>query len=62
LVKPLPLQCRLTAVFDACHSGTVLDLPYVYSSKGVVKEIKHQKQIGSFVGEGQLCRCGVLKR
>jgi len=25
LAKPLPLQCRLTAVFDACHSGTVLD-------------------------------------
>jgi len=46
LVKPLPLQCRLTAVIDACHSGTVLDLPYIYSSKGVVKEIKHQNKLG----------------
>ncbi|KAI0293770.1 caspase domain-containing protein [Russula brevipes] len=46
LVKHLPLQCRLTAVFDACHSGTVLDLPYIYSSKGVVKEIKHQNKLG----------------
>jgi hypothetical protein len=45
LVKPLPFQCRLTAVFDACHSGTVLDLPYVYSSKGVVKEVKHHKKL-----------------
>jgi len=46
LVKPLPLHCRLTAVFESCHSGTVLDLPYVYSSKGVVKEIKHQNKLG----------------
>jgi metacaspase-1 len=46
LVKPLPLQCRLTAVFDACHSETLLDLPYVYSSMGVVKEIKHENKLG----------------
>jgi len=29
LVKPLPLGARLHAIIDACHSGTVLDLPYV---------------------------------
>lgn len=28
LVKPLPAGCRLTAIFDSCHSGTVMDLPY----------------------------------
>ncbi|KAI0293757.1 peptidase C14, caspase domain-containing protein [Russula brevipes] len=39
LVKPLPMQCRLTAVFDACHSGT-------YSPKGVIKEVKHQNKSG----------------
>ncbi|KAH8832761.1 peptidase C14, caspase domain-containing protein [Flagelloscypha sp. PMI_526] len=32
LVSRLPPGCRLTAVFDACHSGTVLDLPRIYSS------------------------------
>ncbi|KDR69952.1 hypothetical protein GALMADRAFT_214755 [Galerina marginata CBS 339.88] len=32
-VKPLPPGCRLTA----CHSGTVLDLPYIYSSHGRLK-------------------------
>jgi len=46
LVKPLPLQCRLTAVFDACHSETLLDLPYVYTSMGVVKEIRHENILG----------------
>ena len=28
VVKPLPNGCRLTAVFDCCHSGTIMDLPY----------------------------------
>ncbi|KIY50851.1 hypothetical protein FISHEDRAFT_38321 [Fistulina hepatica ATCC 64428] len=34
MVKPLPAGCRLTALFDSCHSGTVLDLPYIYSAHG----------------------------
>ncbi|KAJ6568035.1 caspase domain-containing protein [Mycena vulgaris] len=34
MVKPLPEGCRLTAIFDSCHSGTVLDLPYIYDSRG----------------------------
>ncbi|KAL1993703.1 hypothetical protein VTN49DRAFT_2372 [Thermomyces lanuginosus] len=38
LVKPLQPGVRLTAVFDSCHSGTALDLPFIYSTQGVVKE------------------------
>ncbi|KAJ7602536.1 caspase domain-containing protein [Roridomyces roridus] len=30
MVKPLPAGCRLTAIFDSCHSGTALDLPFMY--------------------------------
>jgi len=30
-VKTLPSGCNLIALVDACHSGTVLDLPYQYS-------------------------------
>ncbi|TFK33161.1 caspase domain-containing protein [Crucibulum laeve] len=37
MVKSLPKGCRLTALFDSCHSGTVLDLPYIYSSSGRLK-------------------------
>ncbi|KAJ6469245.1 caspase domain-containing protein [Mycena sanguinolenta] len=37
MVKPLPTRCRLTAIFDSCHSGTVLDLPYVYDHHGRLK-------------------------
>ncbi|KIK74007.1 hypothetical protein PAXRUDRAFT_176917, partial [Paxillus rubicundulus Ve08.2h10] len=36
-VKSLPQGCRLTAVFDSCHSGTALDLPYIYHSNGRLK-------------------------
>ncbi|CAG8513131.1 1060_t:CDS:2 [Funneliformis mosseae] len=38
MVKPLPPGVRLTAIFDSCHSGTALDLPYIYSTQGKVKE------------------------
>lgn len=46
LVRPLPAKCRLTAIFDSCHSGTVLDLPYVYSTKGELKEQNLFKNAG----------------
>jgi hypothetical protein len=29
-VKPLPAGCRLTALYDCCHSGSALDLPYIF--------------------------------
>ncbi|KAH9173753.1 caspase domain-containing protein [Lactarius sanguifluus] len=37
MVKPLPLGCRLTAIFDCCHSVTLCDLPFIYDSRGVPK-------------------------
>lgn len=38
MVTPLQPGVRLTAIFDSCHSGTALDLPYVYSTQGLLKE------------------------
>ncbi|KAJ7670750.1 peptidase C14, caspase domain-containing protein [Mycena polygramma] len=29
MVKPLPAGCRLTALFDSCHSGTALGEPHL---------------------------------
>lgn len=47
MVRPLLPGVRLTALFDSCHSGTALDLPYIYSTKGVVKEPNVLKDAGS---------------
>jgi len=30
LVLPLPVGCSLVAIFDTCHSGTILDLPHYH--------------------------------
>lgn len=47
MVTPLPKGTRLTALFDSCHSGSVLDLPYMYSTKGVLKEPNLLEEAGS---------------
>jgi hypothetical protein len=36
----------LTAIFDSCHSGSALDLPYIYSTQGVLKEPNLAKEAG----------------
>jgi len=46
MVKPLPPGCRLTAIFDSCHSGTALDLPYIYSTEGKIKEPNLMAEVG----------------
>ncbi|KAI6714826.1 hypothetical protein JHW43_002669 [Diplocarpon mali] len=46
MVTPLQPGVRLTAIFDSCHSGTALDLPYIYSTQGVLKEPNLAKEAG----------------
>ncbi|ETS85512.1 Metacaspase-1 [Pestalotiopsis fici W106-1] len=46
MVKPLMSGVRLTAIFDSCHSGTALDLPYIYSTQGMLKEPNLAKEAG----------------
>jgi len=47
MVRPLPAGCRLTAIFDSCHSGSALDLPYIYSTEGKVKEPNFASEAGA---------------
>jgi hypothetical protein len=46
MVTPLQAGVRLTAIFDSCHSGSALDLPYIYSTQGVLKEPNLAKEAG----------------
>ncbi|KAF5864069.1 Ca(2+)-dependent cysteine protease [Aspergillus alliaceus] len=46
MVKPLQPGVRLTAIFDSCHSGSALDLPYIYSTQGILKEPNLAKEAG----------------
>lgn len=46
MVRPLLAGVRLTAIFDSCHSGTALDLPYIYSTQGILKEPNLAKEAG----------------
>ena len=36
LAERVPAQCKLTAIFDCCHSGTCLDLRYTLGGKEAV--------------------------
>jgi len=46
MVMSLQPGVRLTAIFDSCHSGSALDLPYLYSTQGVLKEPNLAKEAG----------------
>ncbi len=46
MVSPLCAGVRLTAIFDSCHSGTALDLPYIYSTQGILKEPNLAREAG----------------
>lgn len=46
MVASLQPGVRLTAIFDSCHSGSALDLPYIYSTQGVLKEPNLAKEAG----------------
>ncbi|ORY90682.1 caspase domain-domain-containing protein [Leucosporidium creatinivorum] len=50
MVASLPGGCRLTAIFDSCHSGSALDLAFTYSRQGKLKsaDISEDVAIASY--------------
>ncbi|TPX32646.1 hypothetical protein SmJEL517_g04332 [Synchytrium microbalum] len=46
MVKHLPPGVRLTAIFDSCHSGTALNLPFTYLPDGTLKKHNPLNQLG----------------
>ncbi|TFK18663.1 metacaspase [Coprinopsis marcescibilis] len=45
LVTSLPVGCRLTVIFDCCHSGSGLDLPYTYRDTGNIRKPSKKEQL-----------------
>lgn len=43
LCRKLPKGVRLTAIFDCCHSETIMDLPYVYNIDGNLDIVLNDK-------------------
>jgi len=54
ICAPLPKGVRLTAIFDCCHSESIMDLPYTYNVNGnleIVEQDKNQS-IATLVAAG----------
>merc|ERR1712137_1065973 len=49
LAKSLPAGVRLTAIFDSCHSGTIMDLPYIYHSTEKAYQKAHKSEDSGFM-------------
>ncbi|KAF9365458.1 Ca(2+)-dependent cysteine protease, partial [Mortierella sp. NVP85] len=52
LVKTLPPGVRLTVLFDCCHSGSAMDLPYIYASTGYIRGSSALANLGHELVEG----------
>jgi len=54
LCKSLPEDVRLTAIFDCCHSESIMDLPFVYNVNGNLEIVENDRNqsIATLVATG----------
>ncbi|KAJ3493401.1 hypothetical protein NLG97_g4753 [Lecanicillium saksenae] len=69
MVKPLCAKVRLTVIFDSCHFSAPLDLPYTYSTQGILKEPNLAKEAGQCLlglialdSDGDISSTSLVKR
>lgn len=49
MVKMIPKTCTLFAIVDACHSGTSLDLPYVYRTDIGLQKHRNEDNLANII-------------
>lgn len=49
MVKMIPKTCTLFAIVDACHSGTSLDLPYVYRTDSGLQKHRNEENLANIL-------------
>ena len=49
IVKQIPEDCNLFSIVDACHSGTSLDLPYVYRIDTGIQKHRNESILGNIL-------------
>ena len=49
LVKQLPIDCTLFSIIDACHSGTALDLPYLYRIDTGIHQQRNPESLANII-------------
>jgi hypothetical protein len=54
LVRNLPSGCRLTAIFDTCHAGSMLSLKYKYTSANAIRQDTLSKRTSYQTSDGDV--------
>ena len=57
MVSPLKKEQKLIAFFDCCHSGTQMDLPYIYINNKFINASKHFKNINNLPNVVMISGC-----